>query len=252
MCDNYKYYGNYDKNVKSIRGGGVITPSNPPNRISTTSVIKNTWDKNIIPTPPLFKTVYYSDKNLTNGYLNKDNYVMEDESISNYYYPSQKFDKVINLKKNKSKNKLNKQEKKLNTNNPIKLPPPIINSKLNKSNKQYKLNKQDKSNDYIDYITNNTIYDGKYIYMLEDKPIENIQNSKGKITHFPYLYKCQNINLSKPIIEYNKIDKIDDIDNIQENFNSNSNSNSLNEISNIVLLVIFSILLIFYFTIYQK
>lgn len=239
MCDNYKYYGNYDKNVKSIRGGGVIMPTNPPNRTRTTGTIKNTWDENIIPTPPLYKTTYYSDKNLTDGYLNKDNYVTEDETISNYYYPSQKFDKVINLKKNRLKNKLEKKE--LDNNNPIKLPPPLINSKLYK---------QDKHNDYIDYITNNTIYDGKYIYMLEDKPIKNLQGSKGKITHFPYLYKSPNINLSKPIIKYNEIDNEDNMNDVQEDFNSNTYP--LNEITNTVLLVIFSILLIIYFTIYQK
>lgn len=247
MCDSYKYYGNYDKNVKSIRGGGVITPTNPPNRTRTTDTIKNTWDENIIPTPPLYKTTYYSDKNLTNGYLNKDNYVLEDETISNYYYPSQKFDKVVNLKKSKSKNKLKNKEKELDNDEPIKLPPPLINSKLNKQDKQ---DKQDKQNDYIDYITNNTIYDGKYIYMLEDKPIKNLQNSKGKITHFPYLYKSPNINLSKPIIKYDKIDDMDNMNDVQEDFNSNTNP--LNEISNTVLLVIFSILLIIYFTIYQK
>lgn len=257
MCDNYKYYGNYDKNVKSIRGGGVITPTNPPNRTRTTDTIKNTWDKNIIPTSPLFKTVYYSDKNLTNGYLNKNNFVMEDKSISNYYYPSQKFDKVVNLKKNKSKNKsknkLDKKEKVLNNDNPIKLPPPLVNTKFDKINKQDNQDKQDKQhkpNDYIDYITNNTIYDGKYIYMLEDKPIENLQGLKGKITHFPYLYKSPNINLSKPVIEYDKIDDVDDVDNVQENFDTDPNSS--NETSNTILLVVFSILLIIYFTIYQK
>lgn len=250
MCDNYKYYGNYNKNIKSIRGGGVITPSNPPNRTSSTNTIKNTWDENIIPTPPLFETVYYSDKNLTNGYLNKDNFVIKDKSISNYYYPSQKFDKVINLKKNKSKNKLNKKKKELNNDNPIKLPPPLIRTKFNKQDIQDMQDIQDKPKDYIDYITNNTIYDGKYIYMLEDKPIENDQTLKDKITHFPYLYKSQNINLSKPIIESDKMDEMEDMNYVYEDFNYDSNS--LNEISNTLLLVIFSILLIFYFTIYQK
>ena len=289
MSNNYKYYGNYDKNIKSIRGGGVITQSNPPNRITTTNTIKNTWDNMITPTTPLFKTVYYSDKNLTNGYLNDDNYVLENKSISDYYFPSQKFDKVINLKKNKSKNKLNEQEIYLNNINPIKFPAPLINSKstkINNSDKSDKINKSDKqdktdkinksdksdkqdksdksdkqdksdksdnSDDYIDYITNNSIYDGKYIYMLENKPIEIPKGSKNKITHLPYLYKSTNINLPNSIIEYDKINDIDDIDNIdniQETFNTNNNL--FNEIPNTFLLIIFSVLLIMYFTIYKK
>ena len=84
MCD--KYYGNYDKIIKSIRGGGVITPNNPPNRINTTDTIKNTLNNKITPTSPLYKSTYYSNKNLTNGYLNDNNYVLKDKSISNYYY----------------------------------------------------------------------------------------------------------------------------------------------------------------------
>jgi len=108
MYNKFKYYGNYDKNIKSIKGGGVITPRNPPNKMSTTDTIKNTWNDDIIPTPPLYKSTYYSNKNLTDGYLSDENYVVEDKQISNYYYPSQKFDKVVNLKKNKSKNKLKK------------------------------------------------------------------------------------------------------------------------------------------------
>jgi hypothetical protein len=270
MCDNYKYYGNYDKNIKSIRGGGVITPSNPPNRTNTTDTIKNTWYNEIKPIPPLFKTVYYSDKNLTNGYLNEDNYVIEDKYISDYYYPSQKLNKVINLKKNKSK----KIKKELNKNNPLKFPSPLINELIksdnlsnksdnlsnksdnlsnksdNLSNKSDNLsNKSDKSKDYIDYITNNTIYDGKYIYMLEDKPIKNSNNLNNKITNFPYLYKLNNNKIQQSDIEYT-----DKIESIYEDFysNSNSKSNLLSKIPNTVLLIIFSVLLIIYFTIYQK
>ena len=241
MNNNYKYYGNYDKNIKSIKGGGVITPSNPPNRINATNTIKNTWNNEIIPIPPLFKNVYYSDKNLTNGYLNKDNYIAEDKTIGNYYYPSQKFNKVINLKKNKSKEILNKQEKKLNNIYPLKFPPQLINSKPNQLIESAKI---DETNNYIDYITNNTIYDGKYIYMLEDKPINIPKELNSKITSFPYLYKFKNMEISPQNIEYT-----DKINTLYEDFNSN---NSLCEMQNIVLLVIFSVLLIIYFSIYKK
>lgn len=239
MCD--KYYGNYDKNIKSIRGGGVITPANPPNRTSTTNTIKNTWNKNIKISPPLFETVYYSDKNLTNGYLNTNNFIEEKDSISDYYYPSQKFDKVINLKK-EPKKLLYKEEKKLNNENPIKFPPPLINTKIIKSSNKNKPNNKIK-NDYLDYIVNNTIYDGKYIYKLEDQTVKIPDNINYKISNIPYLYK--------------KINSKQDNFNL-ENF-ENNNNNNFNEQTettetnyNSILLVIFSILLIIYFTIYQK
>ena len=86
--NKFNYHGNYDKNIKAIRGGGVITPSNPPNRASTTGTVNNTWDVNITPTPPLYESVYYSDKILTDGYLNPNNYVVESDYVSDYYYPS--------------------------------------------------------------------------------------------------------------------------------------------------------------------
>ena len=99
---NPQYYGNYDKNVKAIRGGGVITPSNPPNRNSTTDTIKNTWNYALTPNPPvppMFKSVYYSEPNLTTGYLSSNNYVSgnndDDKFIGNYYYPSQQIDNVV-------------------------------------------------------------------------------------------------------------------------------------------------------------
>lgn len=269
-----KYYGNYDKNIKSIRGGGVITPSNPPNRRTTNETIKNTWNNLIkpsTPTPPLFKTVYYSNKNLTNGYLNTDDYVLENKEIGNYYYPSQKFDKVINLKTNKLKKK--------NNINPIKFPPPLITSNTDKLKKEFKLTKQSKPtkfdkptklvnpsksnnlNNYIDYITNNTIYDGKYIYVLENTPIQMPKDTNNKITYLPFLYNSTNVDILKPNTEHNKIKKIYKInehENIQENNQENNQANiqedfsSLNITSNHVLSIVFFVLLIIYFTIYKK
>lgn len=238
-CDNneIKYYGNFDKNIKAIKGGGVITPSNPPNRQNQTGTVNNTWNNLITPTPPLYKNVYYSDKNLTNGYLNQNNYVVENNSISDYYYPSQKFDKVNNL--TTKKNKKIKKEKILNDLNPIKIPPPLINSK-------YEINKQIidniDNNKIIDYIKNNTIYDGKYIYKIENESKDLYENNNtmnkfnNKITWFPF-----NNNLYK-----NSINKNDN------NLFEIENFDTKEEKSNTILLLVFSLLLIFYFTIYQK
>lgn len=230
--NNYKYYGNYNKNIKAIKGGGVITPANPPNRTKTTESIKNTWDEEIIPTPPLSKTVYYSNKNLTNGYLNENNFVLKSDEINDYYYPSQKFNNVINLKKKISKESI------LNDLDPIQLPPPLINSKYTKDKiiTPTKINKTNKEKD-IEYIVNNTIYDGKYVYMIEDE----LPKIKTKPIYLPYMYKKNNLP-----------NKQEDT-NIYENFDKNITGEQHNYIiSNTSLLVIFSILLIIYFMIYQK
>ncbi len=227
MNTNSKYYSNYDKNIKAIKGGGVITPSNPPNKTSQTNTIKNTWDNlnPYTPTPPLYKNVYYSDKNLTNGYLNDDNYIIENKQISNYYYPSQKFNKVYNINDSNNTNDLDDIKKKMNESNPIELPPPLIESNI---------------------LNENTIYDGKYIYTIEDEPINLTDKQNYKIEYLPYL----------------NVDKANLRNKIRENFNNqdtNKNHNMNNqfepnnfEISNFRLLVVLSILLIIYFTIQQK
>ena len=246
MFNDYKYYANYNKNIKSTIGGGVITPSNPPNKIKSTYSINNTWDDEVIPIPPLNKYVYYSDKNLTNGYLNKNNYLETDDSISEYYYPSQKFNKVNNIKKN------NPKKIKLNNSNPINLPPQLINDKYiknksikpikqnksikqNKENEENEENEQNETNKCVDHIINNSIYDGKYIYTLDNEPIQFDKNKKYKITYLPYLYNYKSSD--------------ENIINNNEYFSNDTNDY---QISNNLLFVIFSILLIIYFTIYQK
>ena len=265
----YKYYDKYDKNIKAIKGGGVITPSNPPNRHSTTDTVDNTWKKNIIPVPPTFKSKYYSNPDLTNGYLNENDYVENDDYISDYYYPSQKMDRIDFINNNTNtiiKNKINKS-------NPIKFPPPIITTKLNKNKSSYKnklseaSNKNDNINqklnnnklsdeyyNFLDYMKNNSLYDGKYIYTIENDLDSNNSNKLKNITYFPFESKINNLKL----IKQNQNEEINYITNINENFENNLEgfidieNSSNNSISNIVLLVIFSILLIIYFSKYQK
>ena len=253
--DSYKYYGNYDKNIKAIKGSGVITPSNPPNRTNRVETIKNTWNNGIQPTIPLSQTVYYSDKNLTSGYLNTNDFVEDgtNQPISNYYYPSQKFNNVI-IKPNKKKvNFL------LENTNGLKFPPPLINSYLNdKIKPKYSKPKYSKpkysepkysepkysepnintssytessSDDDLSYI--NSVYDGKFIYNIEKNKL-NIPSG------FP-IYEFAYTNSPKSIITKQEI---------QDNF-SNSNEQK-NSNYNIVLLIILSILIIFYFTIHRK
>lgn len=205
MYNDYKYYGNYDKNIKAIKGSGVITPSNPPNRTNTTGTINNKWNNNIITTPPLQKSIYYSNKILTNGYLNQNNYIDDDDkTISNYYYPSQNLNNVNNLNK-LDKNYL-KKKKNLYDSNHIVSPPPLITTQPNKKiKKKYISNDKfdNNSHKYIDnddnQLNNNTLsdnlddmelinfikkkslYDGKYYYTIENnKSIETKSDLNSK------------------------------------------------------------------------
>lgn len=278
----YVYHGNYDKNIKAIRGGGVITPSNPPNRTDTTVTINNTWGNNIKPVPPLYESVYYSDKILTDGYLNQNNYVEKNDYISDYYYPSQNFDKVINLGDNN-----NLKKKYLNNINPIKFPPPLITSKSRKKKKSlfnktksnddniktkkddtldlndnlnentnindnHKLkNLTDEEIELIKFINNNALYDGKYYYTIENDNFQPPENSISDII-IPYTAIIQDkFNKNNVPKQFHEPIQIEDI----ENFGYNKNTaiyNSESTNNNVVLLIFFSILILIYFSIYQK
>jgi len=240
--DNYKYYGNYDKNIKSIKGGGVITPSNPPNRKKTTGTVKNTWNKNIKITPPLYKSVYYSDPLLTNGYLNSNNYIISNDNISDYYYPSQKLDPVIIDDNPQTQNIINNL-------NPIKLPPPLVNSKYNKIKIQKKNKKKLNDDDYkfINFIKNNSLYDGKYIYTIENELLNTLDNFSNNKTFIPFTNK-----LIKLDNELNINNNDDAITNSMDKFENIEISNNNSIFSNVVLLLIFSIMLIIYFSKQKK
>ena len=275
----YKYYNKYDKNIKAIMGGGVITPSNPPNTQSTTDTITNTWKKNIIPVPPLYKTKYYSNPDLTSGYLNEHNYIDSDDYISNYYYPSQQIDSVNFINKNTNIDKKNNIDKQ----NPIKLPPPLITTKPVKSDKSDKSDKYvkskkkntkknilveiDKMNDneqkitnkltdfdhtLLNFIKNNSLYDGKYIYTIENEHDLDNNDDLVKLKNISFLP----IDNKLILLNYNDNDNNNQIvPNDLEEFNCVDNKNRVqnkNSINNVILLVILFILLIIYFSKYQK
>jgi uncharacterized protein YfkK (UPF0435 family) len=304
---HYKYYNNYDKNVKAIRGGGVITPTNPPNAMSKTGTITNTLKNNIIPVPPMYKSKYYSNPDLTNGYLNENNYIDEDKYISDYYFPSQKLNKVDFIDSGTNKN----VKKNINKSNPIKFPPPLITSKPNKQFKKSKSSNTSESSNtssnisklstdnkfskdkklledmeslediksslkihnkkikkissddiqFIDYIKNNCLYDGKYIYTIEN-PDESILENNLNIMYFPIAKKHDILNQN--ILENNYIDYSIDNNNVydiddnylkkkkySEKFSALEKNDNF-YISNIALLIIFSMLVIIYFSKYQK
>ena len=237
MNNSNKYYGNYDKNIKAIKGSGVITPSNPPNKKYTTDTIKNTWNKNVNYMPPTYIAKYYSDPDLTNGYLNSKNYVDKNNNINDYYYPSQKINK-ISFNKNNS--------------NELTFPPPLITTKNNKSSniiknvnnkelnksikeKNTKVKFSDKDKKIIEYIVNNSLYDGKYIYTIEKPQYYNNKQIKN-IEIIPVLNFDKNIKLT------NNTNNIEDFNNVS--FNGSD--------SNIIIFVIFIILLFIYFFKNQK
>jgi len=251
MTDSkYNFYGNFDKNIKAIKGGGVIVPSNPPNRTSSTDTIKNTWYKDLKVMPPLFKAKYYSNPDLTNGYLNSNNHVQNDKYINDYYYPSQKMNDI---------------SYKIDNPNELTFPPPLINSKYVKKNKKNNNNKNNKSKlnnkldekdkKIIENIKQNSLYDGKYIYTIEEpNDINNIKLTSVKIIPmFDYdknnISKLNNFNVNNN--DYEKINNIDlsKSDDIEEYENLTSD-NILN--SNFTLLLIFSVLLIIFFNKIQK
>lgn len=266
--DIYLGYDKYDKNIKAIKGGGVIVPSNPPSA-KKTDTISDVWKNNIIPVPPTFKYKYYSNPNLTNGYLNENNYVENDKYISDYYYPSQKLDNVNFIKEKIKPNIKNK----INQSNPIKFPPPLISTKPDndiKFSKKKKLKSKSKSKskselnlDNIEYdkeyeqniyltqlvnhIKNNCLYDGKYIYTIENNNDNKNTDEIKNIGYFNYKPVKNNSNLNKNENENNREDLEEFI--IEEKLKTKTVFNS---ISNINLLVIFSILLIIYFSKYQK
>lgn len=93
------YYSNYNSNIKSIRGSGNITPRDPPNQIYTTDTIKNTFNKNLQITPPLFTKTAAKSKINNNGYLVDIDYVDNTNLIKDKYYPTQQLNNVI-MKKN--------------------------------------------------------------------------------------------------------------------------------------------------------
>ena len=228
----YKYYDKYDKNIIGIRGSGSITQSEPPMRHSRTDTIKNTWNKNLRPIPPTFKKIYYSEPNLTNGYLNKNNYVINHKNINDSYYPSQKINK-INLINNITNNAV---KKNINKKDPIKFPPPLITTKIKKKNKEYnkinnkeKYNKNNNKNKFLQYIKNNSLYDGKYIYTIENNLDDINFNKFNNITFYPF--------------ELKKKDYKNNIDNFEFFSSSDINDNAFN----FVLIIIFIIILFIYY-----
>ena len=101
-----KYYTKYNKNIKDIKGSGVVTPRPPPNTTNTTDTVKETLHDDIIYMPPLYLRTWDNDEQNTNGYLNANDYVDYVPDIDKYYYTTQQLDNVV-VKKRSEKNSNN-------------------------------------------------------------------------------------------------------------------------------------------------
>ena len=89
-----QYHGNYNKNIKSVRGSGVITQHQPANRYHTTSTITDTVNNNI---PPLYPITQAKSPQSTGGYLNDKNYIVNPHKLNKTYYPAQQIQTPVSV-----------------------------------------------------------------------------------------------------------------------------------------------------------
>lgn len=147
------YYSSFDQDIQSIRGSGVITPNTNNMKTSTSSTISDRIKDNVEYAPPLYpKQIIAQNKIATSGYLNENNYLVEDRSdIKKYYYPTQQIDDLNLIEPNK------KLEKELNDDYAIKMPaPPIINRNLTKHDIEF-----------LNTIKDNSFIQDKFIYTID-------------------------------------------------------------------------------------
>ncbi len=185
FSDPSKYYTKYNKNIKAIKGSGVITQRPPKDTSETTGTVKETLHDDIVYMPPLNLRTWDNDDQNTNGYLNSNDYVDYVPDIDKYYYTTQQMDKVV-VKKRSDSNSNDPAD-------PIKLPPPLISTKPNyidtnkKSNgKNININLNDlNSINNIDGNTksqygigesdiNRNWYDGRYLYTFSPTSLKTI------------------------------------------------------------------------------
>lgn len=256
-----KYYTKYNKNIKDIKGSGVVTPRPPFNTSNTTDTVKETLHDDIVYMPPLYLRTWDNDEQNTNGYLNPNDYVDYVPDIDKYYYTTQQMDNVI-VKKRTDKN-LN------DPSDPIKLPPPLITTKpkiIKNLNKNSNKNSNKESINNIDGDTtsqygintsdiNRNWYDGRYLYTFSPSSLNTIYPWATYNLLYPFnnssnnLKYYQNSEISNitgnPLLRENNPD-------INENFESHnplSKSGSIGCLQNynILYLTILCILIVIYF-----
>ncbi len=270
-----KYYTKYNKNIKSIKGSGVVTSRPPKDSDQTTGTIKQTLHDDIAYMPPFYLRTWDNDKQNTNGYLNEKDYVDYVPDIDRYYYTTQQMDKATIREKGSNK----PYEK-----SSIKLPPPLVTSKPTNSNKQPKVivnnyiskNKSDKtdkpdkikySDDNIDSSTsqygigesdiNRTWYDGRYLYTFSPSSLETIYPWVNYNLLYPFnqnkdtLQFYQNANIDKitgdPLLRDNSPNSMEYFDNLDNKKKTTLENIYCMQNYNILYLTILCILIVIYF-----
>lgn len=123
-----QYYGNYDKNIISTRGGGKVTQNKSYNKTKRLGVISSKFKDDVNYMPPLSKITNRSNKIKTNAYVNPNNYVEEDDDSNNYYYTSQQINDVNIISEQDANSSVGRI---LNMKNPIQHPPSLVTTEPN-------------------------------------------------------------------------------------------------------------------------
>jgi hypothetical protein len=261
-----KYYTKYNKNIKDIKGSGVVTPRGPRDTNNTTDTVKETLHDDIIYMPPLYLRTWDNDEQNTNGYLNQNDYVDYVPDIDKYYYTTQQLDNVV-VKKRSEKNSNNPTD-------PIKLPPPLVTTKPNIIfNNKSKINNnqiqtQTQSQSQSDYNNidgnapsdfginttnvNKNWYDGRYLYTFSPSSLNTIYPWTSYKLLYPFdspsntLKYYQNSDITditgNPLLRANNPKQIEKF----ESTNS-SEKTSCSTDYNILYLTILCVLIIIYF-----
>lgn len=164
------YYTSFDQDIQSITGSGVITPNTNNMTYSTTNTISDEIKPNVSYNALYPKQIIAQNKIATSGYLNENNYLIEDRSdIKKYYYPTQQIDNLNLIEPNEE------LEKELNAENPIQIPaPPIINRKLTKQDIEF-----------LNNIKDNSFIQDKFIYTIDTDESQVPVIFKNNIEYIP-------------------------------------------------------------------
>lgn len=260
-----KYYTRYNRNIKGIKGSGVVTPRPPKDSDQTTGTVKETLVDDIQYMPPFYLRTWDNDEQNTNGYLNEKDYVDYVPEVDRYYYTTQQMDKVV-VKDRKFKGPYDPDF-------PIKLPPPLVttpadsyiknDNNLKKNNGKVKFDEKDILNKESEYgigqaDINRKWYDGRYLYTLSPTSLKTVYPWTTYNLLYPFnnaadtLQYYQDSGLKNitgdPLARPNK--RPVNVNLVKENFdNSENTDNSTACIQNynILYLTILCILIVIYF-----
>lgn len=133
-----QYYGNFDKNIISVKGGGKVTPNRESN-YKKMGVITSKFKNNVNYMPPLAQIINRNNKIHTNAYVNPNNYIEEDDNSNNYYYTSQQMNNVNIINEEDVNGSIGRI---LNMENPIQSPPVLVTTEPDPEKKEKQIIKE--------------------------------------------------------------------------------------------------------------